>query len=157
MKYLFIIIFTYVLQAWKKRSMFFGSWICLFKCSSKVRKNNEKFEPALRVYYPQRITFQLRNILEVWNSIMLFGKSARKQNKLQILLTWYEKHFTISNDKELNTVIQNSPLKYTWKTQNVPQFSKCSPGSGIPLFSMSVDNCINLSLFVFSLLDFSRF
>ena len=86
----------------------------------------ENFEPALRVYYPQRITFQLRNILEVWNSIMLFGKSARKQNKLQILLTWYEKHFTISNDKELNTVIQNSPLKYTWKTQNVPQFSKCS-------------------------------
>ena len=47
----------------------------------------ENFEPALRVYYPQRITFQLRNILEVWNSIMLFGKSARKQNKLQILLT----------------------------------------------------------------------
>ena len=67
----------------------------------------------LNVHYPQRIIFPLRNILKVWNSIMLVGTSVRKQNNLQILLTGYEKHFTISNDKELNMIPRNSPLKYT--------------------------------------------
>ena len=65
---------------------------------SKVRKNNGKCERILRVYYPRRI-FQLRNFLKVWKSIMSVGASVRKQNNFQILLTGYEKHFTISNDK----------------------------------------------------------
>ena len=59
----------------------------------------ENFERSLRVHYPQRIIFQLRNILKVWNSILLVGTSVRKRNNLQILLPGYEKHFTISNDK----------------------------------------------------------
>ena len=63
------------------------------------RKNNGKFERALCVHYHQKIIFQLRDILNVLNSIVLVGTSVRKQNNLQILLTGDEKHFTISNDK----------------------------------------------------------
>ena len=65
----------------------------------KCVKRTRKFGHALRVRYPRRIIFQLRSILKVWNSIMFVGTSVRKQNNLQILLTGYEKHFTISNDK----------------------------------------------------------
>ena len=112
--------------------MFLRSWICLLKCSSKVRKKIKwKFWTCIRVHYSQRI-FQLRNILKVYNSIVLVGTSVRKQNNLQILLTGCGKHFVISNDKELNMIPQNSPLKYTWKNHNVPQFKKCSSGSTIP-------------------------
>ena len=60
-------------------------------------ENNGTFERALRVHYPQRIIFQLRNILKVWNAIMLLGTSVRKQHNLQILLPGYEKHSQMTN------------------------------------------------------------
>ena len=69
-------------------------------------------------YYPRTIiSFQLRNILKISNSIMLVVHvtSAKKQNNLQILLTRYEEHLT------LNMIYQNSPLKYVLRIQNVPQ------------------------------------
>ena len=44
---------------------------------------------------------------------MLVGRYVWKQNNIKILLTGCEKHFTISNDKELNMIPQNSSLKYT--------------------------------------------
>ena len=61
---------------------------------SNVPQKCVKTMENLNVHYPQRIIFQLRNILKVWNSIMLVGTFVRKQKNLHILLTGYEKHFT---------------------------------------------------------------
>ena len=97
----------------------------------KYVKTMGKFEGALCVHYHQRIIFQLRNILKVWNSIMLFETFVRKQNNLQILLKW-KIWKTLHN--LVWRITEYDSLKYTWKTQNVPQFSKCSSGSRDPTF-----------------------
>ena len=64
---------------------------------------------------------------------MFVGTSARKQKHLQILLPGYEKHFTLSNDKELNTIPRNSPLKCS----SIQQMFLRIQDPEIPLFSMS--------------------
>ena len=132
---------TGVDQTWKKRSMILGSWICIFKCSSKVWKNNGKFERPLRVYHPQRIIFQLRNFLKVWNSIMLVWKSVRKQNKLHILLTWYE---NTSQSQMTNNWIRLLKI-LPWSTRGKPKMflnlANVPQDPEIPLLSMSgLDN-----------------
>ena len=78
-----------------------------------------KVDRALCVHYSQRIIFQLRNILKVWNSIMLLvGTSVRKQNNLQILLTGNEKP---SHSQITKYDSSKFALKIFLNLANVPQ------------------------------------
>ena len=63
----------------------------------KCVKTTGKFEPALRVHY--RTISAEKHSVQSLELDYVGWTSVRKQNNLQILLTGYEKHFSISNDK----------------------------------------------------------
>ena len=109
----------------KKCSMFLGSWICLFKCSSKVRKYTGKY-----------VWTCITRALSSENNI-----SAEKHSGTR-LCNWLEHLWgnkiilKLYNQDMKNT--SHSQMRTNWirflkiRHWNVPQFSKCSSGSRIP-------------------------
>ena len=110
-----------VARSRKKRSMFLGSWIFLFKCSSfsKVRKNNRNFYRALQIF------IRLQNIFDSQFAFSNDCLNALRCNSLRKLV--FEKRIW-----NLLRLICPYQINFETPSLNIEENSSCCEEPNVP-------------------------